>query len=73
MVSSKLSPENTEFLDEWSRQLKPLTVSQSSLVDLSVRIVRHLFMAGKLSLEPRALQEFLGTEGTRSTEGKGKP
>jgi hypothetical protein len=71
MVSSKLSAENLEFLDEWERNLKPHNVSQSSLVDLCVRIVRQLHRHGDLSLEPQALQELLGTNRLpRTTERK---
>jgi hypothetical protein len=61
MVSAKISPENLEFLDQWGRHLKPHDVSQSSLVDLSVRIVRQLHLRGDLSLEPEALQDLLRT------------
>jgi hypothetical protein len=67
MVSSKLSPENVEFLSDMERSLKPYSVSQSSLLDLCIRIVRHLHREGKVSLQPEALQELLGTEGRPGT------
>ncbi len=67
MVSSKLSPENVEFLSDMERSLKPYSVSQSSLLDLCIRIVRHLHREGKVSLRPEALQELLGTEGRPGT------
>lgn len=70
-VSTKLSPENMEFIDEWAQSLKPLDVSASSLVDLSVRIVRNLVATGKLSREPKALQDFLGNVRNGSNEGNG--
>jgi hypothetical protein len=72
LVSSKLSPENVEFLSEMERSLKPYSVSQSSLLDLCIRIVRQLHRRGDLSLSPTALQELLGTEGRPGTAGKGK-
>lgn len=71
MVSSKLSEENSEFLYEIERNLRPYEVSQSSLVNLMVSITRRLYRLGDLNLEPKALQELLGTErlvGTESTK-----
>lgn len=67
MVSSKLSPENVEFLSDMERSLKPYSVSQSSLLDLCVRIVRQLHRQGKVNLKPAELQELLGTEGLPGT------
>jgi len=67
MVSSKLSPENVEFLSDMERSLKPYSVSQSSLLDLCIRIVRQLHRQGKVNLQPAALQELLGTEGRPGT------
>lgn len=69
MVSSKLSEENTEFLYEIERNLRPYEVSQSSLVNLMVTIARRLYRRGDLNLEPQSLQELLGTERTLSTAG----
>jgi len=73
MVSSKLSPENVEFLSDMERSLKPYSVSQSSLLDLCIRIVRQLHRQGKVSLQPEALQELLGTEGRPGTAERRKP
>src|SRR5439155_11849984 len=42
MVSAKFDDANLEFLDMWSRLQKPYAVSQSSLVNLAVSIVRKL-------------------------------
>lgn len=67
MVSSKLSPENVEFLSDMERSLKPYSVSQSSLLDLCIRIVRQLHRQGKVNLQPAALQELLGTDGRPGT------
>lgn len=72
MVSSKLSAENTEFLDELARRLKPYEVSQSSLVNTLVRIIRQLEVKGKISLTPEGLQELFGTESRRGTAPDGK-
>src|SRR5437773_10018060 len=71
MVSAKFDDASLEFLDMWSRLQKPYAVSQSSLVNLAVSIVRKLVTNGTISLEPGRLQEFLSTEstnGTRSTK-----
>jgi hypothetical protein len=73
MVSSKLSPENVEFLSDMERSLKPYSVSQSSLLDLCIRIVRQLHRQGKVNLQPAALQELLGTEGRPGTTERRKP
>lgn len=72
MVSSKLSPENVEFLSDMERSLKPYSVSQSSLLDLCIRIVRQLHRQGKVNLQPAALQELLGTEGLPGTAERRK-
>lgn len=58
-VSTKLDAEDEEFIYEWAKQLKPHEVSQSSLTGLCVRIVRIQAHAGKINLEPKALQAFL--------------
>jgi hypothetical protein len=73
MASSKLSVENAEFLDEWERRLKPYKTSESSLVDLAVRIVRHLVARGELNLDPKALQELLGNESRPGAKGRQTP
>lgn len=62
MASSKLDRESAEFLDDMAKSLRPYEVSQSSLVNLCVRIVRNSVQRGDLNLDPRSLQEFLGTE-----------
>lgn len=62
MVSSKLDRENAEFLDEIAANFKPYEVSQSSLVNTLLRVIRRLHYEGKLDLEPRALQALMGTE-----------
>lgn len=72
MASSKLSPENAEFLDDVARSLRPYPVSQSSLVDTMVSIVRKLSRNGTVNLEPKALQELLGNEGRPGSEGRRK-
>ena len=72
MVSSKLSPENVEFLTDMERSLKPYSVSQSSLLDLCVRIVRQLHRQGKVNLQPAEVQELLGTEGRPGTAERRK-
>lgn len=76
MASSKLDVRNLEFLDEVARSLKPFEVSQSSLVNLCVGIVRRLSQRGEISLEPKSLQMLLGNagstavpEGTSGTAG----
>src|SRR2546430_7588047 len=51
MVSAKFDDANLEFLDMWSRLQKPYAVSQSSLVNLAVSIVRKLVINGTISLE----------------------
>jgi hypothetical protein len=61
-VSAKLSLENMEFLDELAHRLRPYEVSQSSLVNTLVRIVRQLEATGKISLEPKQLQTLLTTD-----------
>jgi hypothetical protein len=68
MASSKLSVENAEFLDGWARRFRPYGVSQSSLMDLALRIVRRLEATGELSLEPPALQALLGTNGVPGSD-----
>jgi len=62
-VSTKLSPENIEFLDELIYRLRPYEVSQSSLVNTLIRIIRQLEAMGKISLEPKQLQATLGNRG----------
>ena len=47
------------FLDDWARRLRPFPVSQSSLIDLCVRIVRRLYAKGDISLTPEALRTLL--------------
>ena len=58
-VSTKLSPQNFAFLDKQRRFFRPYDISMSSLVNLCVRIVRHLHVRGELSLEPLQLQAQL--------------
>jgi hypothetical protein len=58
-VSTKLSPENLDFLSKQRRSLRPYDISLSSLVNLCVRIVRRLHDRGELSLEPLQLQAQL--------------
>lgn len=58
-VSTKLAREDEEFIFEWSKNLKPHEVSQSSLTGLCVRIVRILVRRGELNIQPEALQDFL--------------
>jgi hypothetical protein len=70
MASAKLSPENSEFLYEIERNLRPYEVSQSSLVNLAVTIVRRLYRLGDLNLEPKALQDLLCNESLLRSEGK---
>jgi len=77
MASSKLDRESAEFLDDMAKSMRPYEVSQSSLMNLCVRIVKRAVERGDLSLEPRRLQELLGTEsrpGTRSrSDESGRP
>lgn len=68
MVSSKLDRENAEFLDEIAANFKPYEVSQSSLVNTLLRVIRRLHYEGKLDLEPRALQALMGTESRQSRQ-----
>jgi hypothetical protein len=72
MTSSKLDVRNMEFLDEVARSLKPFEVSQSSLVNICVGIVRRLTQRGQISFTPAGLQEFLGNEGTAGNAGSKK-
>jgi hypothetical protein len=67
MASSKLDREAAEFVDGWIRKLKPYEASQSSLINLGLRILGRLEATGKISLEPQALQELLGTESRPGT------
>jgi hypothetical protein len=60
LASAKLSSENIEFLEEWRRRLAPYDVSQSSLINLCVGIVRQLHAKGALRLEPKELQALFG-------------
>ena len=47
---TRLLPKNVEFLDEWVLALSAYKVTESSLVDLCVSIVRVLYDRGQLSL-----------------------
>lgn len=66
MASAKLSQRNAEFLDDWARQLRPYEISQSSLIDRAVDIVRTLVRSGKLKLDPESMQALVGTESSES-------
>lgn len=68
-VSTKLAPYNLEFIEEWAKSLRPHPVSDSSLVDLCVSIVRLQARAGTLDLAPEALQVFLRNEGKAENGG----
>lgn len=61
-ISSKLSPENVEFLEQQKRALRPYDVSISSLINVCVRIVREMHARGELSLKPEDLQKLLIVE-----------
>src|SRR2546429_2395344 len=74
-VSAKISLENERFLYEWAELLKPYTISSSSLLDKCAEIVRVMVGRGELSLEPKALQEFLqngsnGSNGSKTRNGE---
>ena len=68
-VSTKLSPENEEFLYEWLRSLKPYDISESALLNKCADIVRTLVGRGQLSLEPKKLQAFLENGSNGSNAG----
>ena len=69
-VSAKISLENERFLYEWAELLKPYTISSSSLLDKCAEIVRVMVGRGELSLEPKALQEFLQNGSNGSNAGR---
>lgn len=69
-VSAKVSAEIEEFLYEWSRSLKPYEVSTSSLLQRCAEIVRVMVRRGELSLEPKALQDFLENGSNGGKESK---
>lgn len=69
-VTTKLSPENLDFLSNQRRSLRPYDISLSSLVNLCVRIVRRLYARGELSLEPLQLQAQLTVDLGRIIESK---
>jgi len=69
-VSTKLSPENFDFLNKQRRSLRPYDISLSSLVNLCVRIVRQLHVSGQLSLEPLQLQAQLTVDLGKFIEAK---
>jgi hypothetical protein len=59
----KLSSDSLTFLCDWVSQFKPYEVSDDSLVDLSVRIVRQLQLCGQLDLSPAGLQKLFSAKG----------
>jgi hypothetical protein len=61
----KLSTDSLDFLRSWVRQLQPYDVSDDSLVELSLQIVRLLHARGQLDLRPEGLHQLLMT-GTES-------
>jgi hypothetical protein len=69
-VTTKLSPENLDFLSNQRRSLRPYDISLSSLVNLCVRIVRRLYARGELSLEPLQLQAQLTVDLGKIIEAK---
>jgi hypothetical protein len=69
-VSTKLSPENFDFLNKQRRLFRPYDISLSSLVNLCVRIVRQLHARGELSLEPLQLQAQLTVDLGKFIEAK---
>jgi hypothetical protein len=69
-VSAKVSPEIEEFLYEWAKGLRPYKVSSSALLEQCADIVRIMVRRGELSLEPKALQEFLENGRNGSNESK---
>lgn len=71
-VSAKVSSEIERFLWEWSESLKPYEVSMSSLLQRCAEIVKVMVARGDLSLEPKALQEFLenGSNGGNGSKAR---
>jgi hypothetical protein len=57
----KLSPDSLNFLRSWVSQLERYDISDDSLAELSLQIVRQLHASGQLDLSPAALQQLLMT------------
>jgi hypothetical protein len=57
--SIQLLALSLNFLRSWVSQLEPYDISDDSLVELSLQIVRQLHASGQLDLSPAALQQFL--------------
>lgn len=68
MASAKYSPENMDFLREVERSLWPYEISQSSLMNSLLDILRRLHRKGDIDLTPAALQASLRTERSESPE-----
>ena len=62
MASAKLDRENAEFLDEIAANFEPYEISQSSLMNTLLHVLRHMYRRGDINLEPSALQKILRTE-----------
>lgn len=68
MASAKYSSENMDFLREVERSLWPYEISQSSLLDSLLTILRRHVRKGDIDLSPGALQASLRTERSESPE-----
>lgn len=62
LVSVKMVQENMNFLDELRRKVWPYEISRSSLVNMCVGIVKHLYERGDIGVEPKQLQALLAME-----------
>lgn len=71
-VSAKVSPEIEEFLFEWARQHRPYRLSSSEQLEKCAEVVMVMVRRGQLSLEPKALQEFLENGSNGGNESKRK-
>lgn len=68
MASAKYSPENMDFIREIERSLWPYELTQSSLMNSLLDILRRLHGKGDIDLSPAALQARLCTERSESPE-----
>jgi hypothetical protein len=66
----KLSPDSLSFLRSWVSQLEPYDISEDSLVELSVQIVRQLQLCGRLDLSSKGLHELFSKGGDQCLDRK---
>lgn len=58
-MTTRMLPQNSEFLDDWVVAMSPYGVTESGLINLCIAIVRSLYDSGQLNLSPTNLRNLL--------------